>query len=644
MNPLSPATRYFLEYWADLWSGVSSKRDLLTSFNPRVVVKELLDEIVVNKQRNKSNEDFFRRILSAYHKSDPASQKRLKLHLQMILKEFEFFNSRPAYLPKLCIAALKDFEEFIYFEDCLASILELTIQQSFSTSDKEAVRQIVNHLIVEFREVGYADDEIRDIPRNIFSSIQYNPDGTIFWDFPHSIVCDDWRDEIKFQEYRRKLEELQTRLTEQDRFEALRSLVKKTKRHIRYIFRVNGMVEIQELEVSQVLFYSPLAKRFVKQDSEINMVKSGELFGEKEENTKAVNAMVVVEAISTSSGEMAARSKVEKAFALCRRVMTGASPLWVSKSYIALNDKNEYISSSHSAFERPADDWTRAITIRPDQWTDAVRSLSVIENARRVAFSNGWGRRFDEALAWLRKAEEGDSYVDRLLAYWICIETLCAKTDDDTSNWFELKKEQVESDIFLIKEIVGKMRAVGKCYEHGWMIYRQLWWQVNGPFRSQRDNVSIPAELLQRAQLSPKKGGEMWLGDFVNCCAEIERLWPDSLFKDQIGELRSFYKDKTTALNVLRGHLRITQDELAFIYRMRNKIAHDGNSEHPLAMSLCKLAGEYAVSFFNQIVRYIEEKNEGDLDAILIMAVQDYDRIEMRLQKEDPMDVFLERK
>ena len=334
MNPnvksLSPTTNYFIEYWEDLWSGVSSKRDLLTSFNPRVVIKELLDEITFNKQGNKANEDFFKRTLGEYLKSDPGSQKRLKLHLQMMLKEFDLFRHRPLYLPQLCNVALKIFEEFAYFEDCVTSLLDLTSQPNFSASEKERVQLIANHLIVEFREIGYTDDEIRNIPKRIFSTIQYHSGGFTHWAFPHSFDCEGWEDKVKLEEYKKRLEDYQSNLTERDRLQALLILGKKTKRPIRFIFRVNGMTGTQELEIGQVLFYSPLTKRFVMAGSKIDPDNKNELFRMRE-GENPVNASVVVEAISAASGETIARSKVEKAFALCRRVMDGESPLWMNK-------------------------------------------------------------------------------------------------------------------------------------------------------------------------------------------------------------------------------------------------------------------------------------------------------------------------
>lgn len=636
MNPLSPATCYFLEYWEDLWSGVSSQRDLLTSFNPRVVIKELLDELTFNKQGNKANESFFKRTLGDYLKSDPGSQKRLKLHHQMMVAEFDLIRSRPLYLPKLCDTSLKLFEELAYFEDCIDALFGLIDEPMFDAQEKEKVRLIVNHLIVELREIGYMDDEIRNAPRKAFSTISVHPEGNIVWEFPHPFVCDDWEDASKVQEYRKNLEEYQTSLTERDRLQALLTFARAAKHSFRFIFRVNGMTGSEEIEVNQVLFYSPSKKRLVSDQQRIDLENKYELFG-AEADEQVINASVVVGAISVTAGEAVARSNVEKALALCRRIMDGGSPLWMNKSYIALNEQGRILSASHFTFERPSDDWTKAFVLNATTIVHMKPNLDAIEKTRVVAIENGWERRFYESCSWLRKAEESSSYVEKFLSYWICIETLCAKSDDEVSNWFETKGGQVESDIFLIKEVVGKMRAVGKCYRHGWMVYHQL---STPSFRPKKS--PIPKELSDRAQLTPEIGEMVSLRNFINCCGEIEKILPEGLFKDQVAELRGFYGDNKNALKVLKGHLRSTQDELAFIYRMRNKIAHDGSSDHPLLPSLCKLAEEYARSLFHQVGHYVVERKELDLDAVLIAAVQDYDRIEMRLQTESPMFVLLE--
>ncbi len=640
MNSLNSATHYFIEYWEDLWSGVSSKRDLLTSFNPRVVIKELSDEITFNKQGNKANEDFFKRTLGEYLKSDPGSQRRLKFHLQIMLKEFDLFRHRPLYLSQLCSAALKTFEELAYFEDCVTALFEMTNQPNLTATEKEKVRLIANHLIVEFREIGYTDEEIRKIPREIFSTIQYHPEGFLSWDFPHSVSCEDWADKVKLGEYGKELEELQADLSEKDRLHALLTLARKPKRPIRYIFRVNGMKGINEFEIAQVIFYSPLKKRLVISGSIIDPDNKLELFDMTDED-RSINASVVVEAISVASGETAARSKIEKAFALCRRIMKGESPLWISQPCIVLNEQGEIISSSHSSLERASDHWAKAFMLNANQMESLNNNLSVIKKTINIAVSNGWGKRFHEACSWLRKAEESNSYVEKLLSYWICIETLCSKSEDDALNWFETKGKQGESNIFLIKEIVGKMRAVEKCYEHGWVVYHHLRNLTSPPFSFQK-RIKIPTELLDRALLTAKIGETVLLINFINCCGEIEKLLPEGVLKDQIAELYSFYNNKQTALKVLQIHLRTTQDELAFIYRMRNKIAHDGSSEHPLLPSLCKLAEEYANTLFHRVKHYVTVKRELELDSILITAVQDYDRIEMRLQAEEPMAVLLE--
>ena len=467
MNSPSPATCYFIDYWEDLWSGVSSERDLLKTFNPRVVIRELLDEITLNKVSNKANEEFFKRTLGNYLASDPGSSRRLKLYLQMMLKEIDLSKRRPRYLPRLCKSTLKFFDNFEYFEDCIESL-----QEVFDEAGKNKIRQIANHLIVELREVGYADGEIRGLPGKIFSNIWYK-DQFCYWDFPHQYSCSDWKDEAEFKKYKQEIEAYQLTLTVKDRIRALLTLARKVKEPNRYIFRVNGMTGIGELEIANVLFYSPLQKRLMNPDNIFDPEENLELFN-CQIDSKPINASVIVEAISSKSGEIVARSKVEKAFALCRRIMDGENRLWLSKSHLTLDINNDLKERSIRSFENPDDDFTKSFSLDPDKQIGLKDRLVKIEETKRIAEANGWGRRFGEACYWLKRADESDSYVDKLLSYWICIETLCAKSEDDSTNWFVTNDGQKETDIYLIREVVGKMRAVSKCYGHGWMIHNWL--------------------------------------------------------------------------------------------------------------------------------------------------------------------------
>ena len=634
MVQLSPAARYFVEYWEDLWSGLSSKRDLLKSFNPRVVIQELRDEVTLNKQRNISNENFFKRTLGGYIKSDPGSTARLKIHLQMILTELNVSKHRPRYLPLLCDSALSVFTELQYFEDCLVSLIGLTTAQSLDLEQKNAIKLIVNHLIVELRSVGYTDYEIRKMPKQIFSSIQ-DINDSFYWDFPYQQRCGDWESPAIVKAFRTELESYQATLAETDRISALLTIAKRTAKPITFVFRVNGMVGTMSLDVAEVLFYAPSQKLLVTEPCTEGHKKAEWFWSEP--GSDVVNAAVTVDAISPESGEPDARARVEKALALCRRIANGKSPLWLGKSYLALNETGSVVYGSNHTFERIEDDFTKRFNLRPEQQSGLLTRLELVERMRKVSNANGWGRRFDEASHWLRKAEESSSYVEQLLSYWICIETLCAKSDNDTANWFETKNVEQESDISLIREVVGKMVAIGKCYEHGWMIHREL----TSPFAGLK-GINIPPDLAKMAQLDAVEGESILLINFINCSEKLENNVPNGMLKEQICELRKFYGDKCVALDVLRRHLETAQDELAFIYRMRNKIAHDGSSDHFLLPSLCKLAAHYALSFFFRVGDYVGKGMDADLTSILIKAVQGYDRIELRLKTEDPVAVFLD--
>jgi hypothetical protein len=213
---------------------------------------------------------------------------------------------------------------------------------------------------------------------------------------------------------------------------------------------------------------------------------------------------------------------------------------------------------------------------------------------------------------------------------------LCAKPESDTSNWFATNANEKETDIYLIREVVGKFVAVGKCYQYGWLLHGNL----DSQNRSMK-GITIPKSLSEKAQLKMPYGTQIYLINFINSLEEIENVVPDGILKDQIGDVRKFYDDKSVALSMLKKSLEAAQDELSFIYRMRNKIAHDGNSEHFLLPSVCDLAKNYALIFFRSIQNSVERGTGADLKTILIKAVQKYEQIELLLKSEKPVSIFL---
>ena len=633
MNSKSPATLYFLDYWDDLFNGISQERDLLKSFNPRVVVRELLDEITLNKITNKVNEDFFKRTLSNYFENDPASKMRFKTPLQLMLKEIDLSKCRPRYLPRLCRSAISIFENFEYFEDCIESLISIIDSAQLDSSTKSDIKHIANHLIVELREIGYSDKEIASFSEIIFSNIHYIENKPM-WSFPHEMSCSDWKNEDEISKYKRNLELCQSSLTEKDRIRSLLIIARKEKESFGYLFKVYGMTGTIEQKVSGVLFYSPLKKRLINYDDEMFKNYEPELFGYKNYG-QPINSYVLVDAISIGSGERIARARIEKSLEFCRRIMQGESRLWLSKSYIVLNKDNNILEVSRHTFENPDSDFTKFISLDSEIENDVHKKLSIIEKTKQISEANGWGKKFNEACYWLKRGDESDSNVDKLLSYWICIETLCAKSEDDDVNWFVTNGGQKETDISLIREVVGKMRAVSKCYRHGWMIHNKL--------SSENSNLNIPEHLKIKAQLqlTDFQGQTIFLKNLIDCVEEIKNHLLDGLLKEQVVELHNFYEESKVAQKALKTHLQSTQDEVALIYRMRNKIAHDGSSQNPLLPSLCTIANDYAVSLFSHICEQVVNQNERDLSSILISTVQNFDLISIRLDTEKPIKVFL---
>lgn len=630
---LNDSHEYFFEYWEDYFSKNSATSYLFKSFNIRVLIQELLDEITINKQRNINNELFFKKKIGELIKKDKGISSNLSIYLSKILKEFDTFSNRRKYFPVLCKEALDYFNEGGYLANCINSLNRILKDNDFE-KNKESIEIIANSIIVEFRLIGYSDKEIKRFSSSIMSEPKKR-ENIFFWEFPYkeSLFEDLGRNKDIFE---KELTNINKSLTIEDRIHSLNNYEKRKKENITYIFRVNGIINAKDFEFMDVRYYSPHEFNISKKpnreekfdfDDEINFV--GKVSGKN-----IVNAAVVVNTLSPADGLESAKSKINKSLDVLRRIFSCKSQLTISASYLAVDSEGKGRGSSWSIQDNHPglpNDMMDFAYITPLEQENKIEQITKIIKSTE---DNSWDKKFLEACYWLRKAEESSSKTEELLCYWITIETLCSKNSDSKENWFETKNNEKETDIFIIREIAGKIIAINESYSFGWRIYSSL-------DQTLFNKVRIPTELAKKADLIRTPGKTIHLSSLIENCDELIECIDNPYYCHQLKKLKEFYKDSDYAISCLSSYRQTAEDELLMIYRMRNKIAHDGNSNHMLLNSICDIAKKYALCIFNKLSHSSTQINLG-FEYLLIREVQKYEIIENRLNdRESPSSIFL---
>ena len=627
---MSHATRYFWECWSDLFDGVGSRRSLLKLFNAHAIIKELQDEMTYNDLLSANNRNFFRSTLGNYLKTDPGLEGVLRIHVREIIKEFDNYKRRPGYMKELCRSALRLFRDGIYFGSLLSSLKGMTALETLGPAEKARVKVIANNMIVEFRNIGLTDDDIRPLPGKLFNSpVPFQ--GHVLWEFPHGMPFPENADEPRLAEYRENLIAFDLALGETDRIDAFSKFFNNDAEDYLFMFGIDGLDVEERIAVSGVEFYSPLKNPRIVREAKDGAVDSEIFhFGPRRCATNALVHQVSKCGLRSAAG--AARNRVQKSLSVLRRMRPGAAPIMVSKSYAAIDAEGHINGASTHMFERAEDDISKKFLINAEFISQHSTHLNDLERGMAEASAHGFSSKVDDALYWLRRAEESYSPGERLLSYWISLETICSKPEKTSSNWFATNEKDREENIDVIVAVVGKARAVTIAYEYGWALYHQIRFaNINSGGRL------IPPDLLIKAKFAPVLGEMVMLRSFIAALGELAAINLGELMNEQVEDLRSFYADTEKALKKLKEFYRNSADEVNFVYRMRNKIAHDGNSEHPLLEFVSAMAGDYTHMMFSTIMEAFSRGDCPGLTNALMGIAQNYDMMEKRLEDGEPV-------
>jgi len=367
---MNNSIKYWIEYWEDLLSGIESERFTFKMMNPRIVLKELDEEIEFNKLANKNNRDFIYSKINHYFEHDLPSQKCLIPLYKLIRGEFQ--NPRHTYLSQLCKNALKIFDRLEYFNACISSLEELLLSNSLSGNNKKNIHFVTQNIIVELTAMGHTKEFIQGIPKILFLGYQMI-DGEIITGFPTGIPFPKQKNNSKsLNKYNEAVKSFMEKLTDRKRIHAIKKVVKLKKQKLTYIFQVKGLRGDVEFKIDQVLFYSPRIRQLVY-DSDFY---SAEFFHNKK--NVFLNAAVTIETHNTDAGTSQTRELVSKALNILRFYWQCKAPYEISLSCLVLDVKGQPVSVQSAIDDDTSDHWTwhKSFDIKDDLLRLIPRNLN----------------------------------------------------------------------------------------------------------------------------------------------------------------------------------------------------------------------------------------------------------------------------
>jgi hypothetical protein len=175
--------QYWIDYWASLFIGIEHRRFALSLISPRVLLRELIEEVETRSLKNSDNRRFLYAQINEYFESDPPTQRCLLPVLTLVRREFE--KPRLDLLAQLCRRGLAALDSLQYFDCAVDALADVLL--AGAPVNRKILAMVCQDLIVELLEAGYSQKFIETVPRNLFSEVIEHGE-IVTAQFPHGIA------------------------------------------------------------------------------------------------------------------------------------------------------------------------------------------------------------------------------------------------------------------------------------------------------------------------------------------------------------------------------------------------------------------------------------------------------------------------
>lgn len=620
---------YWVDYWASLFTGIEHKRFSLSMLSPRILLRELIEEIETRSLKNGDNRKFLFDKINYYFKTDPPTIRCLKNILTLIRREFA--GPRHDILVQLCHRCLDLMDSLVYFDCSVDYLSEILLAEKPVT--RTDLLLVCQDLIVELNELGYSNKFIADIPGEIFGDYIEN-EGILFTRFPHDIPYPDDPSSELIKAYNENLKAYIDGLSDKDRLNSIKKYPRKTKNKHLFIFQVRGIKGQGSFTVGPIYFYSPTEEQKIKDNKLLPALPNLEFFGENEHIY--LNAAVPIETADIHSGASQARHDLIHAINILRFTINSKARFELSNNYLVVDELGRMSGASFSHDPNAGFlHWNESLSV-DDKISRVFEKNDNLQKAATALIGtielDITKRKLLDSLHWFRKAKEAESPEDQILWYWISIESLLSFLPTSIKKELLRTKDQ-ESVVTLAFDLLPRIRTVTNTYDRGWILYKELFsiFAVPLPLRP----FSIPEILLQSSGLN-KEDGRLNLNKFVTEIPNILKHIPDTVLREHLEEANQFYNDKNFAIKSIENEKDAFRSDIVMLYRTRNKIVHSATISNPTMAYFTRSAQEFSKGLISNVFKqYFSMKNKS-LSKIVSSIFSEYDLLLENIKQNGP--------
>ncbi|UQF22966.1 hypothetical protein M2909_07450 [Vagococcus lutrae] len=592
-----------LKYWYDEWKSFSGEVKNgsigIDIVNIRVVLLDVINEYELNKFESDNNRKVYLKLIQ-----NLISEKHIELYRDelLILKEkLEKKDGQAAYVIAKELSkkiAKENFAQMLFDE-----LLVIIEKKSFLKKDRIKIKNLTKDIIIDLVTSGRNVKDIEKLLSDLFQtySVQGEEIYILFKYTPAELSPEQAKEYID-------------NLSVKDRLEIFRqNLITKESNYL-FIFPVWGMIAPFPKDENDTIFgfhiYDPAREKKLPDDKwgdeTFNTKKYAEDVEHKYKYDSRCNVMVEVQAISNNVAKKIAEEKYSTFLSLAKlKFASKYKEFFWDGQYIGKKVDSEYgfgtafgLDRDERVFRRnlSKDNPVRFSNEKYRQMKDYSKVIDALEKRNMFIELNSILNVIELMSKSIWETEE-----NKLLNYWICIESLA-----------NISKTNNESKITFIKETISNMYFLWERFRPIHDLFSLTDHYTRDSFRND-DSIEIPREFIEDVGIYKARSEDsaVSLVKFYKRMPELSSYTTKERYLDIIEDTLNFYQDNKKAFKMLQTKKDEVMLTIDYIYKSRNQIVHNGYVAKNLIPYLVNFAEGYAKSLFQRI---IDVYLEGDFN------------------------------
>ncbi|TXR76167.1 hypothetical protein DN400_10615 [Bacillus sp. AR8-1] len=629
-DPLySKTLRYWYDEWKSFSVAVKNGSIGIDIVNIRVVLLDVINEYELNKFESDNNRKVYLKLIQ-----NLISERHMKLFRDelLILKEkLEKKDGQAAYVIAKELSkriAKENFAQMLFDE--LLIIIE---KKSFSKKDRIKIKNLTKNIIIDLVTSGRNVEDIEKLLSGLFQtySVQEEKIYILFKYTPAELSPEQAKEYID-------------NLSVKDRLEIFRqNLITKESNYL-FIFPIWGMIAPSPKDENDTIFgfhvYDPAREKKLPDDKWIDETFNTRKYEEDVENKykydSRCNVVIKVQAISNNVAKKIAEEKYLTFSSLANLNFSSKyKEFFWDGQYIGKKVDSEH-GSFGTAFGLDRDDRVFRRNLSKDnpvyfsdekyrKMKDYSKVIEALKKRNMFIELNSIINVIELMSKSIWETEE-----NKLLNYWICIESLANISKTDTESKFTFIKETV-SNIYFLWERFRPIHNLFSLTER----------YTRHSFRND-NSINIPEEFVNDVGIynARSEDSAVTLVNFYKRMKELLSYTTKESFLDSIEDTLDFYQENKKALQMLRNKRDEVKLTIDYIYKSRNQIVHNGYVAKNLIPYLVNFAEGYAKSLFQRIIDvYLED--EFDLQNYFIKEQYEGILLEKKLSNGDFYEIGL---